>query len=191
MATETAAPGVVQTGNDRDADRGGGRRRRSALRGELIAFLAVSLFALLAVAGATILLSGSIARDNQLDDAEDRATRIAQAIVAPTLERSGDDAAARRAALDAVLQTRLLDGSVAAFLVWSADGRVLYSTLPHLEGSQVPVTGGLAGALAGQAQSDVDEDPELPVQRGVDPLLEVYAPMTVDGQALAFEAYFT
>src|SRR4051794_4758210 len=191
MAPETAAPAVDPTGDDRDADRGGGRRRRSVLRGELIAFLAVSLFALLAVAGATIVLSGSIARENQLDDAEDRASRIAQATVVPALDQAGEDPAARQAALDQVLQTRLQDGSVAAFLVWSADGRVLYSTLPELEGRQVPVVGGLATALAGQVASDVDEDPELPGEPGVDPLLEVYAPMTVDGQALAFEAYFT
>jgi signal transduction histidine kinase len=169
------------------------RRRQSALlRGELVAFLAVSLFALFALAAATIVLSGWVARDNQLDDAEARTTRTAAAIVAPLLRASSGGLAANRARLDQELGSRKQDGTVAAFLVWGSDGRILYSSIPGLEGRQPPVSDDLAAALDGEVVSEIDEDPELPLEPAPDgPLLEVYAPMPVDGQDFAFETYYT
>jgi two-component system, NarL family, sensor kinase len=163
------------------------RRARSALRGELLAFLAVSLFALLAVAGATIALSGWIARDNQLGDAERVASRIAEQIVEPLLRPSRGGLQQNRPQLDILLDSRVEDGSVTAFLVWTAEGHILYSSDPAEEGQTLEVSDDLAAALDGQLVSEVDEDPE----GGRDgPVIEVYVPMNVDGQALVFETYF-
>jgi two-component system NarL family sensor kinase len=163
----------------------------AALRGELVAFLAVSLFALLVVAAVAVVLSGRIARDNQLKDAEDRTSRIANQLVEPLLNDTGGGVPAQREALDQLLDSRLRDGSVTAFLVWSADGRILYSSDPSLEGDQPQLSEELSEALLGEVVSDIDEHPELPLPAAATgPLLEVYAPMTVDGQRLVFETYF-
>jgi two-component system NarL family sensor kinase len=168
------------------------KRPQSAHRGELLAFLAVSLFALVAVAAATILLSGWIARENQLRDAESTASRIADRLVAPLLTESAGGLPAQRDELDALLDSRLKDRSVTSFLVWSADGRILYATDHRLEGDQPELSDELSGALAGRVVSDLDPNPEVPLgEPGSGPQLEVYVPMTVNGERLAFEAYFT
>jgi len=180
------------TGGRQDRKRRG-RRLPRGLRGELLAFFVVSLFAVLAVAAATIVLSGWIAKDNQLDDAEQTATRIAEKLVTPLLAGPPDGVSDdERAALDRTLASRLQDGSVAAFFVWSAGGEVLYSTESTLEGMQLPPSPELQEAFDGHTVSDVDDHPEQPLPPGVEaPLLEVYVPMTVDGQPLVFETYFS
>jgi two-component system, NarL family, sensor kinase len=186
MAGEDPPPG----GGASEGERAHRRRRRSALRGELLAFLAVSLFALIAVAGATILLSGWIARDNQLGDAERMASRIADQIVEPLLRESKGGLDENREALDILLESRVQDGSVTAFLVWDATGTIVYSSEKEDENKQPGVSDELAAALDGEVVSDVDQEPELPLEGGGS-LIEVYVPMTVDGRAMVFETYFT
>ena len=165
-------------------------RRRLSIRRELMTFLAVSLVVLLAVGAATVVLSGIIARDNQLADARATAARIAERLVEPLLTGPGG-VSGQSAALDLVLDSRLQDGSVVSFLVWSADGEILYGSDHTMEGRRVPLTDELSEALAGEVVSEVDEDPELPLHASAgEPLLEVYVPMTVAGDRLAFETYF-
>src|SRR4051812_49092736 len=86
------------------------RRTARGVRHELLAFFAVSTIALLVVAAATIVLSGWIARSNQLDDAERAATRIANNLVAPRLEGVSDGQPVPEEPLDAALGGRLDDG---------------------------------------------------------------------------------
>jgi signal transduction histidine kinase len=177
--------------------RGADRRKRarlpqSALRGELVAFLALSLFALFGVAAATIVLSGRIARDNQLSDARSTAVRMADRLVEPTLAGAASWGPQLRGDLDRAVESRLRDGSVTVVLVWSADGRILYSSDAALNDLVLPPSPQLAAAIDGQVVSDVDENPELPGQRtDGGSLLEVYAPVTLNGLPLAFEAYFS
>src|SRR3712207_861765 len=160
MAPDEPAPGSTPPESTRSAHT---RRARPALRGELLAFLAVSFFALIAVAGATILLSGWIARDNQLGDAERMATRIADHIVEPLLDDPRGGLAVNRSALDTLLLSRVQDRSVSAFLVWDAEGRIVYSSDRDDEGDQPGISDELAAALRGEVVSDVDEDPEIDV----------------------------
>jgi two-component system NarL family sensor kinase len=188
MVPDAPAPEHGQADHERRARRAHARRRQIALRGELGAFLAVSLIALLGVAAATIVLSGRIARENQLADAGAAATRITERLVAPLAA----DLPASSDALDALLDSRLQDGSVTGFFVWSSDGRILYATDHSLEGQQPPVTPELSRALHGEVVSDIDNHPEVPVgDPEAQPLLEVYVPMTVNGENQAFETYFT
>src|SRR4051794_14977671 len=166
-----------------------GRRLPRGLRGELLAFFVVSLFAVLAVAAATIVLSGGIAKDNQLDDAEQTATRIAEKLGAPLLAGPADGLTDEQ--LDDVLASRLQDGSVAAFFVLSPDGEVLWSPQAGLEGKPLWPSDELQEAFGGHTVSDVDEHPEQELPGVEGPLLEVYVPMTVDGERLVFETYFS
>ena len=163
------------------------RRTSRGVRHELLAFFAVSLIVTLAVAGATILLSGWIAKKNQLDDAERAATRIADNLVKPLLSGVADGRPVPNEALDTALASRLKDGSVFTFLVWSAEGEVLYATDDAYVGQQPAITDELAAALSGEVISQLDDSPELPrpTQRpSWAPLLEVYVPITVDGEAV-------
>jgi two-component system NarL family sensor kinase len=191
MTAAVPVSAIAPAPGDQDAGRPRERRPSRGMRRELLAFFVVSLIAVLAVAGATIVLSGWIARENQLDDAERTATRIADELVAQRLGRPGD-LPAQREELDELLDGRLQDGSVIAFLVWSADGEIVYATVPSLEGQRGPISDELASALAGRPTSQVDDSPELPLPRRAGrPLLEVYVPMTVNGEQMAFETYFT
>jgi signal transduction histidine kinase len=88
---------------------------------------------------------------------------------------------------------RLLDGSVALIVVWTVQGDILYSTNARLEGTHLPMTPELHRAIRGEIVSDLDATPELGAGGGgSEPLLEVYAPMNVNGRRpLVFEAYFS
>jgi two-component system, NarL family, sensor kinase len=167
----------------------GSSRRRTPRRRELIAFLTIALLAMLAVAAGIILIGGKIARDTALHDAEDSATRLATFVFEPLLSDDGE--AGQREALDRVVDARMTDGALILVIVWSPEGEVVYSSDPALEGRRTAPRAELTRAVNGEVVSEIEEQPELgPVGDG-GPLLEVYAPLTVDGRPLAFEAYFS
>ena len=155
--------------------------RGNPLRRELVVFLAVAALVLLAVGAGTNYLSVRIARETALDEAEETSARIARVLVEPLLAQALDG---DRAPLDRVLRDRLEDGSVTSVVVWTPDGRVLYSSDPDLEGGSGPAAPELTAAASGTVVSTVE--------RGSDPdhdtFLDVYAPLTVDGRQLVFEA---
>ncbi|TFV53922.1 hypothetical protein E4P41_20490 [Geodermatophilus sp. DF01-2] len=166
-------------------------RRRTAWGRELAAFCAVALLVLLAVSAGTVWLSERIARDNALAEAERAATRLAQLVVGPVLA----DALAGRPGgfdeLDRIVRDRLTDGSVSRIVVWRATGEVVYASEPELRGRVFPPSEGLLTAIGGTAVADVDEAPETDADGQQSALLEVYAPLDLPGQQLAFEAYFS
>src|SRR3954471_21024319 len=174
--------------------RGRWPRRRpwpGAVRAELVAFFALSLFSLLAVTAATVLFSERIARDNQLRDAENTTSRMANRLVEPLLSDVLNGVPGKRAELDRIVHARLLDGSATVVLVWTAQGIILWSSDPKLEGTQeAPLSSQLQAAPRGYTVPHLDPPPELGGPHAK-PLLEVYAPMTVDGQPYAFEAYYS
>jgi two-component system, NarL family, sensor kinase len=87
---------------------------------------------------------------------------------------------------------RLQDRSIKAIFVWSAAGQVVYCSDTRLIGSMPPPSVELGQALHGSVVSEVDSNPEEEFTgRGEEPLLEVYAPMTIDGQPMAIEAYMS
>jgi two-component system NarL family sensor kinase len=138
---------------------------------ELWAFLAVALLALVAVAAGTVIASERIAR----------ATALAEA------RRPG-----ARQNLDRVVQNRIGDNSATSVVIWAADGTVLYASHDDLAGAVFTPSEELLAAVAGEVVAEVDEEPETAYEGVVlGPMVEVYTPITVDGQALAFEAYFS
>jgi signal transduction histidine kinase len=165
------------------------RDRPSPLRRELVVFLTVALLTLLGVAAGAIFLSGLIAREAALDEAEQSAIRMARVLIEPLLGRA---LTGERTTLDHVLTDRLEDGSVTEVRVWTPSGLVVYSSERALEGRSVAPTDEMSAAAAGDVVSDLDGAPELgspPASEG--PFLEVYAPIEVEGQPFVFEAYFS
>lgn len=163
-----------------------GGTRPNPLRRELVVFLAVAALVLLAVAAGTVYLSGRVARETALDEAEDTAARIARVLVEPLLPQA---LAGDRATLDRVLRVRLEDGSVTSVVVWTPDGRVLYSSDPDMEGISMAPTPGLRAAAEGRIVSSVEREPGASSPSRPDgAFLDVYAPLTVDGEPLVVEA---
>jgi two-component system NarL family sensor kinase len=162
--------------------------RRSPLRRELVVFLSVALLTLVAVGAGTIFISGRVARDTALDEAEQTGVRMARVLVEPLLAQT---LAGDRETLDRLLFDRLEDGSVTTVSVWTPDGQVVYSSDRLLEGRSVAPSAELAAA-GGELVSDLDSAPELGRPAVIDgPFLEIYAPMTVNGEPLVLQAYFS
>jgi signal transduction histidine kinase len=163
--------------------RGGGPRR------ELAAFCATALLVLLAVSAGTIWASERIARANALAEAERAAERLGSLLVAPVLTDALAGVDGRWEELDRDVQNRMSDGSVTRMVIWRATGEILYASEPGLQGRVFEPSEELLAAVRGETVSAVDEAPETS-PRGDHAMLEVYAPLEVPGQRLAFEAYF-
>jgi two-component system, NarL family, sensor kinase len=168
-------------------------RRRAPARGagprrELAAFCATALLVLLAVSAGTIWLSERIARANALAEAERSAERLGQLLVAPVLTDALAGVDGRWEELDRDVQNRMSDGSVTRMVVWRATGEVLYASEPGLQGRVIGPSDELLAAAGGEIVSSVDEAPETAPDGQA--LLEVYTPLDVAGERLAFEAYF-
>ncbi|MGY1634277.1 sensor histidine kinase [Geodermatophilus sp. SYSU D01186] len=157
------------------------------MRRELAAFCATALLALLVVSAGTVWLSERIARTNALAEAERGAERLGSLLVAPVLTDALAGVPGRWSELDRDVRNRMSDGSVTKMVVWRADGEILYASDPTLIGRDIEPSGELRAALDGETVSDVDESPET---GGEGALLEVYTPLQVPGEHLAFEAYF-
>jgi two-component system, NarL family, sensor kinase len=166
---------------------GQSRRRALGVRRELAAFCATALLALLVVSAGTIWLSERIARTNALAEAERAADRLGALLVAPVLTDALAGVPGRWAELDRDVRNRMSDGSVTKMVVWRADGEILYASDPSLIGRDIEPSAELRAAIGGETVSDVDETPET---GGEGALLEVYTPLHVPGEQLAFEAYF-
>jgi signal transduction histidine kinase len=161
---------------------------------------AVAQFALAGLAVLAVFLVGSLVvlrdlgRTEALRDAREYATLTGQGIVEPELRAGivrGDPAAL--AAVDRVVQERVLGERVSRVKIWALDGRIVYSDEPRLIGATYPLdesklqiveTGGSEAEL-----SDLD-GPENRFERGEGELYEVYLPIrTPDGTPLVFETY--
>jgi two-component system NarL family sensor kinase len=159
---------------------------------ELAAFLAVALLVLVAVAAGILVISERIARANALAEAERAATRLGQTLIAPLMTEVLRGTPGAIDDLDRIVGYRMSDGSLASINVWTPEGTVLYSSEAEVVGETFAPTPGLLTAAGGEPVSDVDDVPETAYEGlSPGPMLEVYAPMTADGQSLVFEAYFS
>src|SRR5215211_609370 len=116
----------------RGPGRGPDGGRRLGVRRELVAFVAVALIVLLAVAAATILITDRIARDT--------ARRMAAILVAPLLENILKGEPEDQRDLDQIMGIRMRDGTVTEAFVWRADGKIVYATNDTLEGQTRSLT---------------------------------------------------
>ncbi len=74
-----------------------------------------------------------------------------------------------------------LGRSLAAYKIWSPDGRVIYSSEPAIVGRQYPIEGGLAEALSGSVRaeiSDLKQPEEFYESQRWSQLIETYAPLS-------------
>ena len=78
-----------------------------------------------------------------------------------------------------------LGRSLAAYKIWSTDGRIVYSSEPANVGRRFPVAGGLADALSGSVRaeiSDLTQPEEYFERRRWSRLIETYAPLSGPGE---------
>lgn len=161
------------------------------LRRELATFLAVALLVLLVTAAVTIVISGRIARAHALNEAQKSAERLAQLAVAPAPAGAESDGPQRYAELDRVVRIRIADGSLNRAVIWNRSGGVLYSSDPDLQGRRYTPSAGVLAAVDGETLSDFGDASDVDGDDPAETMLEVYTPLQVDGERLAFETYFS
>jgi len=74
--------------------------------------------------------------------------------------------------------------SLAAYKIWSPDGRVMYSSEPGIIGRQYPIEGALAEALNGSVHAEIsnlNQPEEFYESQRWSQLIETYAPLTNPG----------
>jgi two-component system NarL family sensor kinase len=142
----------------------------------------------------SVLVFRGLGRSEALRDARQFASLTGQGIVEPALEQGvlrGDGTAL--AALDAIVQERVLGERVVRVKIWATDGRIVYSDEPRLVGSRYALDGSKLEVLrtgsSRAALSDLD-GPENRFERGEGSLYEVYLPIRApDGTPLLYETY--
>ena len=157
-------------------------------------------FALAALAVVLFFLAGSlfvlqrIGQSEAVRDARQFAVLSGQGIVEPALRDgvlSGDDESI--AALDQVVQERVLSERVVRVKVWTRDGRIVYSDEPRLIGDTFPLDESKLEVLeTGSARSERSDlgGLENRFEQGFGDLYEVYLPVrTPNGTPLLFETY--
>ena len=160
-----------------------------------VAQFALAGLAVLAVFGAGALLAlRSLGHTEALRDARQFATLAGQGIVEPTIAPGlldGDREAI--AAVDRVVQERVLGERVVRVKVWSRDGRILYSDEPRLIGSRYPLDDAKLDVLrTGRTRAELSDlaGPENRFEQGQGSLYEVYLPVRApEGTPLLFETY--
>ena len=160
-----------------------------------VAQFALAGLAVLAVFGAaSLLVLRSLGQNEALRDARQFATLAGQGIVEPAIQPGLlDGAPASIAAVDRVVQERVLGDRVVRVKLWTPDGRILYSDEPRLIGSRYPLEEEkldvLRTGVTRASASDLS-GPENRYEQGFGDLYEVYLPVRApDGTPLLFETY--
>ena len=156
---------------------------------------ALAGLAVLAVFGAGALLAlRSLGHTEALRDARQFATLAGQGVVEPAIapDLLGGDREAI-AAVDRIVQERVLGERVVRVKIWSRDGHVLYSDEPRLIGSRYPLDDAKLDVLrTGRTRAELSDltGPENRFEQGQGSLYEVYLPVRApDGTPLLFETY--
>jgi signal transduction histidine kinase len=163
--------------------------RRPVLQFALAGLVVVALF----LAGSVVALQ-QIGRGEATRDARQFAVLSGQGVVEPVLRDgvlAGDEEAL--AALDQVVQERVLGERVVRVKVWTRDGRIVYSDEPRLIGAVHALDDSKLEVLeTGTARSELSslDGPENRFEQGFGELYEVYLPLrTPNGTPLLFETY--
>ena len=163
--------------------------RRPVVQFALAGFAVVALF----LAGSLIVLQ-RIGQSEATRDARQFAVLSGQGIVEPVLRDGvldGDEATI--AALDQVVQERVLGERVVRVKVWTRDGQVVYSDEPRLIGTEYPLDDSKLEVLeSGNARSELSDlgGAENRFEQGFGDLYEVYLSVrTPNGTPLLFETY--
>ena len=112
-----------------------------------------------------------------------------------SLVEADDLTQADRSALAALLTDTPLGKRILTLNIWRPDGRVLFSSDPGVEGQTLPVTEGLAAALAGNIFSEVSERSPAEQTRHRQPasrVIEMYSPIHAErlGKVIAVAEFY-
>lgn len=138
--------------------------------------------------------SWHVARDQALKEAERSTRRLADLVIAPLLGPALRGDLERADELERTIDARMKDEDLTEVTVWTRDGRIAYSDDPSLIGQHANPPEEVARAIdQGERSSGFEREPEADPSTGAttgEQYVEVYAPLRLDGQALAFEAYY-
>ncbi|MGY1835308.1 sensor histidine kinase [Blastococcus sp. SYSU DS0510] len=167
------------------------RRPASRIGRELTFFSVAAVLALVAVSSATVLISERIARSNALEEVQRTTTRISTLALGPLVPGYLNGSVANRIEFERAVASRLLDPSIEVIVIWDDEGWVVYSSERQLIGLQEPLSEELRAALDGRIVAEIDDSPDA-TYNGDDsgPVLEVYAPLSGNGENLVLEIYY-
>jgi signal transduction histidine kinase len=161
----------------------------------LARFTAAGVVVLLALAALIALAARQAGTEQATEAASQVAWVTAKGVVEPRLDAAviaGEPAAL--AAFHQAMRTYVLQGSLLRIKLWDADGKVIYSDEPRLQGKTYPLDPGEVEALRQQrTASDVSDlgKPENQFEATNGKLLEVYVGVrATTGQPVLFESYF-
>ena len=173
------------------------RRSRSGAeaRGSgVVAFVLSGAIATLVLAVIGVVVIQRTGRSEAILDAKVLSGFAGEGIVAPILTDAvlqGQPAAL--AALDRVVHSHILSGTIVRVKIWSPTGRIVYSDNKALIGETYPLGADEVARLkAGGISAEVSDlsRPENRLDRHWDKLLEVYLPIrTLTGSPVLFETY--
>jgi two-component system NarL family sensor kinase len=167
---------------------------RVGVRRELAIFYGAAAVALIVVSIGAVVASKSVAKSQALADAERMTSRLGTLVVGPILGDAMNGVQGSAQDLVHAIQNRMKDGSLRQVTVWDAIGRIVWADDPAVIGRQQNPPPAVGEAINdGMSTSDFDEKPEAIGPGFVDSedgFVEVYTPLEVDGQTLAFEAYY-
>lgn len=164
------------------------------MRREVLRFAVPGVLALVLVGAGSLWAASTVATDEAIRDARNDARLLARGVVEPTLRDgllTGDKEAV--AALDRVVQDRVLGRNLVSVRLWAPDGTVVYADEPELIGQQYELGEDEQQILAeGGSEAELSDlsKPENEGQQEFGELLEVYQRIrTPSGEPLLFEIY--
>ena len=178
-----------------------GRRLAAVVAWRPSVRVAVAGAALAIVIGMSFIISSLVAeqlRQLAVDAALEHAESVVRANLDPALATDAlQPGAMRNRELDAQLELLVQGGEMSRVIIWSPDGRAVYSSDPGLRGMTFEVDEDLRAALAGQSRAEFGEEAEdeaLAVETAPlpAPFLELYVPIRgmTDGNPVGvYEVY--
>ena len=163
----------------------------------MLQFVAVGVLTAVLLTVATSWFSQQAASDEAIADAEGVTELLAHSVVQPGIPKgllSGESAAVDR--FNRLVQNRVLGGEVLRVKIWSADGTIVYSDEPRLNGLQFSLDDEELWAIeTGGTETEVsdlsDEENRYDQALGGE-VVEVYTGIVAPGgEALLFEVYFS
>ena len=166
--------------------------RREVARFGLAGLAALAVFVILVV-----IAVSRVGTTEALRSARDQARLAGYGIVEPALDaallKGSPTADPSVAAIDSLVQSRILSERVLRVKIWTADGRVVYSDEPRLIGRQFPRKADHVEVLASggiRSEQASTSGPENVYERGLGELLEVYLPIRLPtGELVVYEQY--
>lgn len=173
--------------------RTGGRPRFGVGR-QIATFYTVAVVTAVLLGAGAVVATRVVARDQALADAQRATERLRDVTVAPLLTEALGGIPGRSDELERSIALRIDEGYLTEVTVWGPDGTILFSDDPAVTGTRIdPPIEALAAIDDATVHSAFEDHPEAGYSATGESsagFVEVYVPMTIAGQAYAFEAYY-